>query len=88
MAGAEINLIKIIPSIIIAEMIKVLFLSNLYFFIIKFTEMTIKIIINKQNKRLIPPAFHASGTGATDTKTTAKPPKAVYPIIPKLIRPA
>ena len=50
--------------------------------------MTIKIIINKQNKRLIPPTFQASGTGATDTKTTAKPPNAVYPIIPKLISPA
>ena len=87
-AGAEINLIKIIPRIIIAAIIKYLFFSNLYFFIIILIEITIDKIMNKQNKRFKPPALQASGTGATDIKTTAKPPNAVYPIIPKLIRPA
>ena len=37
---------------------------------------------------LMPPASHASGTGATEINTTANPPNAVYPIIPKFIKPA
>ena len=49
---------------------------------------TIPIINNKQIIMLKPPTAHASGTGATETSTTARPPRAVYPIIPKLINPA
>ena len=37
----------------------------------------IKIIKPKHANIFIPPALQASGTGATDTKTTAKPPSAV-----------
>ena len=33
-------------------------------------------------------ALHASWTGSTEIITAARPPKAVYPIIPKFIKPA
>ena len=49
---------------------------------------TIKAIINKQKIIPKPPAAQASLTGGTETKTAARPPNAVYPIIPKVINPA
>ena len=48
----------------------------------------INILNIKHMINLMPPASHASGTGATEINTTAKPPNAVYPIIPKFIKPA
>ena len=44
--------------------------------------------MNAHNKMFKPPALHASSTGGAETNTAAKPPSAVYPIIPKLINPA
>ena len=46
------------------------------------------IISHKLIKISKPPALHASCTGSTDINTAARPPNAVYPIIPKLISPA
>ena len=37
---------------------------------------------------LRPPTCQASLTGGTETRTAANPPRAVYPIIPKFIKPA
>ena len=48
----------------------------------------IEKIMNAHNKMFKPPALHASSTGGAETNTAAKPPSAVYPIIPKLINPA
>ena len=75
-AGADINLNIIIPEIITELIIKVLFLIFL-FFIKYFINKIITTIIKRQNIKLKPPALQASGTGATDTNTTAKPPSAV-----------
>ena len=44
--------------------------------------------MNAHNKMFKPPALHASSTGGAETNTAARPPSAVYPIIPKLINPA
>ncbi len=47
-----------------------------------------KAIINAHITIDNPPTCQASLTGGTETKTAARPPNAVYPIIPKLINPA